>query len=274
MREYLWRAGMVLMLVSLGIHWPTVLADTKKADLRFSHKTHYAQGMTCEQCHFEEPEKVPGLPEGWQPLRPSRIVTPGSGEVKGPHGERGSFGRPPEKSCLQCHFKERNKRECSLCHLERNGPTHRVRRRIRFGARFPHDKHKKHDCLECHQKVPGWDDLNGVMQDTSMKGCLECHNGVKAKKTCVLCHDPTPRPRDHVRNFERKHGIAYRADPQNCRMCHEDSSCVACHSRKPKNHTLAWISRRHGFAARNNPDRCRACHSDPYVCLRCHAEIP
>ena len=273
MRDYLWRLSLILLMAGILVGLNLVHAGSTESDLRFSHKTHFGQGTKCEQCHFEEPENVPAVPSGWQPLRPSRIVTPGKEIVVGPHTDKGSFGRPPEKSCLQCHFKKRNKRECSLCHLETPGPTHRLRKRVRFETGFPHEKHKAYDCLHCHANVTDWSTLNGVMQDTSMEGCLKCHNGLKAKRGCVLCHNPTPHPRDHVRNYERKHGIAYRADPQRCRMCHEDSSCVACHSRKPRDHTLAWISRRHGFAVRNNPDRCRACHSDPFVCLRCHPDM-
>lgn len=138
------------------------------------------------------------------------------------------------------------------------------------GAVFPHDKHSKEDCLACHPKVTDWENLDGTMQDTSMKGCLSCHNGLKAKKNCTMCHQKTPRPKDHTRNYERKHGIAYRSDPQSCRACHEDSSCLACHATRPRDHTLAWVSRRHGFSALSNPDRCAACHGDKNVCRRCH----
>lgn len=181
-----------------------------------------------------------------------------------------TFGRPPEKTCMQCHFRTRRHKDCGLCHLGPPGPTERDRSRLPPPMRFPHEAHAKSDCLDCHPKVSDWETLDGKMQDSSMAGCLACHNGVKVKKTCVLCHDPTPRPKDHVRNFENKHGLIYRMNPGNCRTCHEDSNCVSCHSQKPRSHTLAWVSRRHGLTAMSNPDSCKACHTDPHICLRCH----
>ncbi|NLI76875.1 MAG: hypothetical protein GX442_10585 [Candidatus Riflebacteria bacterium] len=181
-----------------------------------------------------------------------------------------TFGRPPEKTCLTCHPRSRHGKECGLCHLGRPMPTERDRKRLPEGIRFPHEAHKDTDCLDCHPRVTDWETLDGTMQDHRMEGCLKCHTGVKVKRDCTLCHDPTPHPKDHVRNFEEKHGLAYRADPHRCRTCHEDSSCVACHAQRPRSHTLAWVSRRHGLTAASRPDSCKACHTDPGVCLRCH----
>jgi len=181
-----------------------------------------------------------------------------------------TFGRPSEKTCMQCHFRKRRNKECGLCHLEAPGPTDRERVRLPKRTRFPHEVHVKTDCLDCHTKINDWETLDGKMQDSSMAGCLACHNGVKAKKSCTMCHDPVPRPLDHVRNYENKHGLAFRDDPRSCRACHEDSSCVACHTLKPRSHSLAWVSRRHGLTAMSDPDSCKACHTDPHICLRCH----
>lgn len=252
----------------------------ESASLRFSHRSHHQHRVTCATCHPVVPA-IPAprveLPAGWQPLVPSRIIHPdkaaanSSGNIgEEPPAISQTFARPPEEVCLRCHFKQRAKSDCGLCHLDRPAPTQRRRHRILPAAQFPHDRHMKEDCLHCHPHITDWETLDGKMQDTSMAGCLKCHNGVKTSKTCTLCHNPTPRPRDHVRNFSAKHGIPYRADPHRCRMCHEDSSCVACHSRRPRNHTLAWVARRHGISARTQPDNCRACHESKSVCRRCH----
>jgi hypothetical protein len=252
----------------------TVLGADVSSNLRFSHASHYRQNVSCETCHpLPSEPKTPqeALPGGWQPLRPSPVA-----ELSAPGADSGGspdpagFGRPPEKRCLTCHEKARRTKDCRLCHLDRPGPTARKRERVLKGVRFEHDPHKKEDCLTCHPRIGDWDSLNGKQQETSMASCLQCHNGVKAKKSCNLCHSKKFYPRDHVRNFSYKHGIPYRANPQTCAMCHEDSSCVACHSRKPRNHTKAWIARRHGISASTNPDKCAACHADRDVCLRCH----
>jgi hypothetical protein len=278
------------------------------SSLRFSHKTHYDQNVRCERCHVYggDPASRGPAPPGWMPLVPSRILRDAqpritiegepdadSADLPGPPSlaarpasasANGSstasptqplvptFGRPPEKTCLECHPRQRNRKECGLCHLGVPAPTQRVRQRLPPGVKFPHEAHQSIDCLDCHPRVTDWETLDGTMQDLTMAGCLKCHTGTKVKKTCTLCHDPTPYPADHVRNFADKHGLAYRADPHRCRTCHEDSSCVACHAQRPRSHTLAWVSRRHGLTASSRPESCKACHTDPGVCLRCHAD--
>ncbi|MBF0500956.1 MAG: cytochrome c3 family protein [Candidatus Riflebacteria bacterium] len=266
-----------------------------KSNLRFSHRSHADARIRCEACHRNKeapPEATTGLPPGWAPLKFTRIAsTPvdvidestaksagyafGSGnsglnEKSGVASSVNLFGRPPEKLCLRCHFHSKSKSDCGLCHLGKPLATERVRVRIGFGATFNHDQHVKIDCIECHRKIEKWESLDGVMQETSMTSCLRCHTGVKVRKTCTLCHEKTPRPADHGRKYERKHGIAWRSDPQSCRPCHEDSSCLTCHARKPRDHTLAWIARRHGISAEADPDRCAVCHSTKDVCRRCH----
>ena len=270
-----------------------------KSNLRMSHKSHADRRIRCEACHRGgEPsaDPTPGLPSGWTPLKPSRIAdapriilddapaTPSAG-ASGTQGlaeapsaaspeiaAKAGFVRPPEKLCLSCHYHRKSRSDCGLCHLGKPAPTIRERQRIGHGAVFSHEKHAKTDCLDCHPRVEGWENLDGTMQDTSMKGCVACHNGVKAKRDCTLCHAKTPRPADHGRNYERKHGVAWRSDPASCRMCHEDSSCLACHARKPRDHTLAWTARRHGISAQANPERCDACHASKDTCRRCHRD--
>ncbi|HEY9069956.1 MAG TPA: hypothetical protein VIV61_06840 [Candidatus Ozemobacteraceae bacterium] len=282
----LWLA--MMLLVPVFIAWPggavaSAASDLPptKASLRFSHKTHGEQRIRCERCHrVVEGAALPDdVPSGFAPLRPSRIV-PGAPPpavasppaIPEPAADSPTFGRPPEKVCLTCHFAARQKSDCGLCHLGKPARTERDRERIGHGVTFSHTAHAAHDCIACHPLVEGWDSLDGSHCSTTMESCLVCHDGLRAKKNCTMCHSPTPRPADHVRNFERKHGTAYRTDPDRCRLCHTESSCVACHSRRPSDHTLAWVSRRHGLSAQTNPDKCAACHSDKSVCRRCHPD--
>ncbi|GAB4281201.1 MAG: hypothetical protein Kow0029_26220 [Candidatus Rifleibacteriota bacterium] len=247
-----------------------------RANLRFSHKTHSRNSIECARCHVNREDTRrqgpdPMLPPGWQPLRKSNIVATGINLIFPQNDEiDDTFGRPGEKRCLQCHFKTREKSRCALCHLETPGKTIRDRKRLKEGFVFSHKKHEKFECSECHNAITNWENLDGNMIKSRMEDCLVCHTGAEVPKNCVMCHDPTPRPADHLRNYEKKHGVAYRADPQHCRMCHEESSCLECHSRKPRSHTLAWVRHRHGIAAKTNPQKCQACHSDPWVCARCH----
>ncbi len=267
----------VLMLVMVTLCLSAATYKTE-SNTRFSHKSHYMNNVTCMRCHADG--SIPAregssasdvMPGGWQPLRKSNIVTQNHPPVVlPPQEENGTFGRPAEKRCLVCHFKTREKADCALCHLDKPGPTERKRKRLPEFVKFDHGKHKSTECLECHHGINDWENLDGNKTDLTMDSCLKCHNGREVAKNCTMCHNPTPRPADHVRNFEKKHGTAYRTNPARCRTCHEDSSCLSCHARKPDSHTLAWVSRRHGIAARTNPMRCQACHSDRWVCKRCH----
>ena len=245
------------------------------ASLRFSHKTHAKNSVSCTTCHVnrETPESndAQAIPPGWQPLRTTKIVATDVGGVFAQKPDvNDTFGRPGEKRCLECHFKSREKSDCGLCHLEKPAPTERTRKRLGADFVFAHKKHEKFECSRCHPAITEWEKLDGHKITSNMEDCLVCHNGEDAVKNCVICHTTTPRPADHTRNYEKKHGVAYRADPHKCKMCHEDSSCVACHSQKPRDHTLAWVRHRHGIAAQTNPQKCQACHSDPWVCRRCH----
>jgi len=247
-----------------------------QANLRFSHKTHEKNSVNCAVCHINREGSeaaMPAVPPGWQPLRPTNIVASSVGGIFSQKVEvDDTFGRPGEKRCLECHFKTREKSDCGLCHLEKPGETVRARKRLGKDFVFSHKKHEKFECSRCHPGITEWENLDGHMINAQMEDCLVCHNGKDAPKNCVMCHKLTPYPADHTGNYEKKHGLAYRSDPQRCRMCHEDSSCIECHSRKPKDHTLAWVRYRHGLAAKTNPQKCQACHSDPYVCRRCHTD--
>ncbi|MBF0408980.1 MAG: hypothetical protein HQM10_16655 [Candidatus Riflebacteria bacterium] len=266
----------ILLLFFVTFFVDKIIAFTEKSNLRFSHKTHADAKIKCELCHSDGSQKD----SGWEVLKPSRLnslpqitfeepdVASSASSVAS--ATAGTFGRPAESLCLSCHFKERKKSDCGLCHLGNPTKTYRERNRITLKPGFSHSRHKKADCLECHSDAEKWDSLDECNVNTFMTSCLKCHDGIKAKNACKLCHSPVPRPSDHGRNYERKHGTAYRVDPKSCRTCHEDSSCLSCHSRRPKDHTPAWVARRHGISAQSNPMKCEVCHPNNEVCSRCH----
>lgn len=266
-----------MWFICLLVCLPAIVALASRyipeANLRFSHKTHALNNVDCIQCHFDnrtntQQEESTKIPEGWKPLRQTPAVA--SKPYAMQSGFEGTFGRPAEKTCLQCHYGSREQSDCALCHYETPGPTTRTRKRLDDLFVFSHEVHENFDCTKCHKGITNWKHLDGHYIQGKMKDCLECHDHIKAPQNCLMCHSPTPRPADHTRSFRERHGTPYRANPQSCYTCHETSSCMDCHSRKPRSHTLSWVRHRHGISAQTNPQRCQACHSDRWVCQRCH----
>lgn len=280
-----------------------------RSNLRFSHRMHVLQGMVCEQCHrfaFNDDDRRrdrvvprahdacvachrrqigaaaagPGtVPTGPEPGR-SRLATHPHGWLPLPaaDGEAAEIGGGWRVASGSRAGPVRGVRpgECGLCHLDQPpGPTVRRRVRVREEVNFSHAAHGgKIVCLDCHGAVPAWDNLEGSAVEVTMASCLRCHDNLQARRQCQTCHPVPLRPADHPRGFERKHGTAWRMHPGRCHLCHEDSYCLDCHSRRPRSHTVGFIRRRHGLNARTDPDRCAACHGERPgdVCGRCHAD--
>ncbi len=264
-----------------------------ESNLRFSHAAHVAKGMVCEQCHHFVPDAArPGRDLQVRQVHDA-CVRCHRRELTSRLGRGSALKLSPDASgwvplpntsnaaalASMAAAAERSRHpegDCGLCHLDHPpGPAVRTRERLRDGLAFTHRSHSAHkvNCLDCHATVPDWDNLEGSRVDRAMERCLRCHDNVTARKNCRVCHPTTiPRPADHPREFVRKHGTAWRSQPGRCRMCHEDSSCVDCHSRRPRDHTVGFIRRRHGITAQANPDKCAACHGPPPgdVCGRCH----
>lgn len=141
---------------------------------------------------------------------------------------------PGEKRCLECHFKTREKATVVFVVISRNparqcAPAN-VSGKISF---FPIKNMRNLNAAVANAVSPNgkprW--AHDQRADGRLPGLSQRQ---RCPENCVMCHNQTPYPADHTGNYEKKHGLAYRSDPQRCRMCHEDSSCVECHSRKPK----------------------------------------
>lgn len=141
--------------------------------------------------------------------------------------------------------------------------------------------------------------------------CAVCH----ARTFCLICHVDAPeqptvqalppdprakaiavrlRPPDSHRDptFLQHHGGVVRADARQCRTCHTQESCLACHApsqrvavalparapergtgaqparRPPETHRENFASR-HGSVAATTPATCAGCHVRT-DCLDCH----
>lgn len=142
--------------------------------------------------------------------------------------------------------------------------------------------------------------------------CATCH----ARDFCIQCHVDAPEqpairaldrdrrslvhdamlttPASHEeRGFLERHGALVQSQPQECRTCHAQESCLECHAATPERvtamyragpdrgrgadiereapdtHTPEFLRRGHGNLANARAEACAACHvrSD---CLDCH----
>jgi len=113
--------------------------------------------------------------------------------------------------------------------------------------------------------------------------CQKCHveSGVELKeKNCLACHGSDPRkeiPADHKVVWKKRHGMesewrAFDDHGRDCKLCHRDNACLACHrSQQPETHSGMWRVRAHGKAAAWDDRGCKTCH-ETGSCIRCHRE--
>jgi hypothetical protein len=168
---------------------------------------------------------------------------------------------------------------------------------------FPHARHTKLACLECHETGAG----HGRLTFEQPRGCALCHHQAPTPDTCGNCHrpevygtakqvivtinvpgrDPAPRPVDflHARHESRTcvecHTTPVSLAPApavvQCQDCHVEHhapgpNCSACH--KVADPKLAHASPEVAH------QRCDACHTAQSIerltptrpfCVTCHA---
>jgi hypothetical protein len=130
----------------------------------YSHKTHLALGLQCQQCHT--------------------IPDPGF-----------SATFPKEEACMACHqtIKADSPAIQKLAEFHKNEkpvPWERVYR-VPDYVWFSHELHHKEAkvaCETCHGPVAERDVL-GKEKSTSMASCMTCHAEMQAANECDVCHD-------------------------------------------------------------------------------------
>jgi len=242
-----------------------ILGIKKRDNTRpFEHRRHSLAGVSCVDCH-----------EGIQTA-----------------GEDGPLHLPTTATCVKCHSKPHDTRDCGSCH----GTTH-----ARDGAalarkhlKFEHKGHLanvKGQCVPCHANAGGPD---SETLRPAMAQCFTCHQH-KDKwrvRDCDSCHHDLPsehiRPASHVLHegdFIREHGVRAAASRDLCATCHSQSSCDVCHGKttailpwrlEVQSPTLARLHpanfmARHPEESRAQPGLCSTCHSES-ACLGCHAD--
>lgn len=244
--------------------------DPQPPRLTFSHEKHFDFDIECWECHTEpeleglSPEDVATL--AWEPQM------------------------PPEETCLDCHYRER---ECESCHVDPSNV--RPRTIADTGLGFDHGPHVARaggDCASCHSAATTAEEL--PLARIPMSDCLGCHEHEEdyAQARCQHCHASMRyMPIGQVAEFEHagdwmaQHASAAAAGGSTCAQCHTQSSCVECHSNVaptinadlfPEQTGRTLLHRGdyatiHPFEARANPDACVRCHQ-PSECVDCHLE--
>ncbi|HWJ03922.1 MAG TPA: NapC/NirT family cytochrome c [Verrucomicrobiae bacterium] len=190
---------------------------------------------------------------------------------------------------------------CSKCHADARVITPPM------DLIIPHNLHvqKGLSCTQCHRAVthgtvvktvnvtaPGQagPTLKGEnLFDPNripMAGCMTCHNGAKATRSCNACHADKEPPATHTaKDFKANHGFSAVDNINACNKCHQYDTtlqiqyqpknkgweevqsfarktdfCVTCHQVRPQGH-LKLFTVNHGPAAKENVNRCLTCHN-------------
>ncbi|HZJ01515.1 MAG TPA: hypothetical protein VFD22_12710 [Gemmatimonadaceae bacterium] len=169
---------------------------------------------------------------------------------------------------------------------------------------FPHSRHEKLACLECHQTGSG----HGLLTFERPRGCQICHHQAPAQAKCQNCHQapeyssakqmtatvsvpghaPRPRTVDFFHSLHVKkacidcHTTPVTLEPaagvKACSSCHQDHhaagrNCLVCHA--PVQPKLAHQS------IEASHQRCDACHTATTIarltptrtfCSTCHTD--
>jgi hypothetical protein len=129
----------------------------------YSHKTHLAVGLECEDCHTN--------PD------PGRLMT-----------------FPPTSKCMQCHVtigknKPAIQKLAVFSKSQKPIPWVRVYT-VLPGVSWTHRAHLEAGakCETCHGQVAQMDAMSEVTSVTTMYSCLNCHELNHAKTACDTCH--------------------------------------------------------------------------------------
>lgn len=162
---------------------------------------------------------------------------------------------------------------CQQCHAPRSIT-------MRFGTLIDHTEHAERNgsCVSCHLYT-GHPDPDAERPLLLMTQCFTCHGRTataKAPGTCETCHPPSfelkPSSHEEQEKWLGEHGPIAKKDRTECRMCHEESYCSACHGLEMP-HPATWAKSESGHAAIAEKSRslCAKCHKEkPDLCSMCH----
>ena len=174
--------------------------------IKFSHKLHLEEmGADCDVCH--------------EAARESTTAT--------------DLLLPEMDTCGDCHDVEAED-ECLKCHIDEDrmeayeSPNREVI--------FNHLVHIEQGlgCQNCHKNLEQSERPTTATLPT-MAQCLNCHNDIKASRTCETCHSQpealypeTHRRADWVK--EHKRVVKVSGPEDTCLNCHTLNDCQSCHA--------------------------------------------
>ena len=142
-------------------------SPTVEQPLPYSHKTHLALGLKCQECH---PNPEPGA----------------------------KMAFPATTKCMACHATVAKEKPAiqELAEFSQSGqpiPWVRVYT-VPDWIFWGHRTHLKagEKCETCHGEVAQMDVMAKVAKVITMPGCIECHRQRKTRVDCSFCHDLGP----------------------------------------------------------------------------------
>jgi predicted CXXCH cytochrome family protein len=196
--------------------------------------------------------------------------------------------------CVQCHqtlFTESvrgiksgpsMKEICSQCHNGTDAPTEAIAgfsdEKKYVKTHLPLFSHTVHiqnteKCIVCHTDIYG--DLKKIETPPPMTRCNGCHNNHRANSSCKVCHENpnTLKPKSHTSRwvYRNGHGKDARLRQNECRSCHAERDCNACHRGQNtfQVHSPGYKFT-HGIDARQRSVNCGYCHDAQFSCVQCH----
>lgn len=261
--------------------WPK-LANQEAPALVFGHAPHLARGARCIDCHgLPEAPTLPRMdscqschdgqlasdrcatchlshPDGrlktrlpFGRLRPADHADPGFAT-----GGHGVAGRTPD-DCASCHAPT----DCQRCHDSRIKPLE-IHPADYLIAHPAHARRNDPDCSSCHRRSTF---------------CVECHTlsgVVDQSDTTTFGAGLARKAQFHPPGFTglsggpagpTHHRIAARRNIAECASCHQESTCIKCHSTRSQA-ALRASPHPPGFRS-----RCaRTLDANDRGCLKCH----
>lgn len=171
---------------------------------------------------------------------------------------------------------------CLYCHITVLTKTTDGKSGVKMSHREP--VLENYRCSDCH--LINAHEKNGMVKGfPDMIVCFECHNGIKAKKECNVCH-----VKNNYNVVFKKYATTYsqiheklanhgKNPSRVCLNCHDMSYCATCHVMVGKYrvalpHPQDWIGLHPYSTNRDNVRACYACHEKKF-CLDCHGvEMP
>jgi len=196
--------------------------------------------------------------------------------------------------CVQCHqtlFAESvrgiktgpsMKEICGQCHNGTDAPSELLagfsdeKKYVRTNLpKFSHTTHQQHTekCTVCHTDIYG--KLKDIKIPPPMNRCSGCHNDQRANSDCKVCHENPEKlkPKSHTSQwvYRNGHGKTARLNQKECKSCHTDRDCDACHrGQTPFEVHRPGYRFTHGMDARQRVVNCGYCHDAKYSCTQCH----